>query len=191
MKAYDFIHLSLLALGGNVEGRTKLQKTIYFLGILTGNLEELGYRAHFYGPYSDEVAAAVNRLKSLGFVQQMSQSWGKHGDNGFEMNRQDYYLTDEGREVAERKAENSPSAWKKIQKAVNHLKSAGEIGYMRMSVAAKTYFMLSTKHRANAAELADAANKLGWTPTTAEIRESVDFLKQLGLVRDIKPAEAA
>src|SRR5438477_8658832 len=128
MNAYHFTHLSLLALGGGIQGRTKLQKTIYFLGILTGDMPDLGYRAHFYGPYSDEVAAAVNRLKSLGFLQQTSQSTGAWDEGGFEIARQDFQLTDEGRGVAQQKAKNSPHAWKKIQKAVQHLESAGEIG---------------------------------------------------------------
>jgi len=187
MNAYDFTHLSLLALGGSIEGRTKLQKTIYFLGILTENLDDLGYRAHFYGPYSDDVAAAVNRLKSLGFVQQTSLHTGAMGEGGFEISRQDYQLTDEGKSIAQQKADNSPAAWNKIQNAVKHLRSAGEIGYMRMSVAAKTYFMLRGSQKATTSELAEAAKRLGWNPTKIEINESVRFLEKLGLVRSAQP----
>src|SRR5260370_681422 len=130
MNAYHFTHLSLLALGGRIQGRTKLQKTIYFLGILSGNLDDLGYRAHFYGPYSDEVAASVNRLKSLGFLQQTSLRTGAYGDGGFEIARQDFELTDEGTLIAEQKAKENPEPWKKIQEAVVRLKAAGEIDYM-------------------------------------------------------------
>ena len=68
MSPYDFVHLSFLAVGDEIHGRTKLQKTVYFLGVLSNKLSELGYRPHFYGPYSDAVASSVNRLKSLGFV---------------------------------------------------------------------------------------------------------------------------
>lgn len=191
MNAYDFTHLALLALGGSIQGRTKLQKTIYFLGILTGNLDDLGYRAHFYGPYSDEVAAAVNRLKSLGFLQQTTQSTGARDEGGFEIARQDFELTDEGEAVAQQKADNNPSPWKNIQKAAQHLKSAGEIGYMRMSVAAKTYFMLRKTQKANALELAEMAKKLGWDPTPAEINESVSFLEKLGLACDVRAKSTA
>jgi hypothetical protein len=47
MDARTFVQLGLLALGGNVQGKTKLQKSMYFLGEMTGCLEELGYRAHY------------------------------------------------------------------------------------------------------------------------------------------------
>src|SRR5579863_10430213 len=104
MNAYDFVHLVLNAMGGQIQGRTKLQKTIYFLGILTGNIDELGYRAHYYGPYSDTVAAAVNRLKALGFVEEGSLQTGMVGEDGFEIARHDFTLTEQGKEIAEKKA---------------------------------------------------------------------------------------
>jgi len=31
MMPYDFVHLTLLAVDGEVRGKTKLQKTVYFL----------------------------------------------------------------------------------------------------------------------------------------------------------------
>jgi uncharacterized protein YwgA len=55
MDAKEFVQLSMLAMGSEIQGKTKLQKTVYFLGLMTGCLDDLGYRAHFYGPYSDEV----------------------------------------------------------------------------------------------------------------------------------------
>ncbi len=69
MNTYDFVQLALYSLGGEIKGRTKLQKTIYFLAITSGaDPHEFGFGPHFYGPYSEEVADAVDRLKSLGFV---------------------------------------------------------------------------------------------------------------------------
>jgi len=56
MNTYDFVHLALYAMGGEIRGKTKLQKTIYFLGRLSNHIDELGYNPHFYGPYSSEVA---------------------------------------------------------------------------------------------------------------------------------------
>ena len=70
METREFILLVFRALGGEIRGKTKLQKTIYFLGILSDRLENLGYRAHFYGPYSDEVAEAVAQLKAIDVLDQ-------------------------------------------------------------------------------------------------------------------------
>lgn len=187
MNPYDFVHLALLALGGEICGRTKLQKTIYFLGVLTGKLDDLGYRAHYYGPYSDAVASAVNRLKSLGFVQESSLRTGACDENGFEIARSDFKLTEEGEKIAKKKAAESKEAWQKIKTAVTRFQNAGDIDYMKMSVAAKTFFMLSKKGKpASSVELAESAKTLGWNPNSKEIDESVGFLEKLILV-SVKP----
>jgi uncharacterized protein YwgA len=111
MSPYDFVHLSLLAVGDEIRGRTKLQKTIYFLGVLAKTLPELGYRPHFYGPYSDAVASSVNRLKSLGFVTENSVGAGVVGSSGFEIARHDFRLTEEGKQIAQEKAKRNPDVW--------------------------------------------------------------------------------
>lgn len=137
MKAYDFVHLALFAINEEIRGKTKLQKTIYFLGILTGSLGDLGYRPHYYGPYSASVADAVNSLKAVGFISQSSLGFGTVNDEGFEIARHDFNLTTEGRLVAEKKAAENPAAWQKIQEAVKKFKVAGDLDYMKMSVAGK------------------------------------------------------
>ena len=76
MNARDFVQLALIAMDGEIRGKTKLQKTVYFLGLLTGSLDDLGYRAHFYGPYSDDVAEAVGWLKTIGTADQTSSGVG-------------------------------------------------------------------------------------------------------------------
>jgi uncharacterized protein YwgA len=162
MKPYDFVHLTIHAIGGQIGGRTKLQKTVYFLGVFTGELEQLGYRAHFYGPYSDLVANAVSRLKSLAFVTESTIGTGSIGADGFEISRHDFSLTEEGRAIASEKAHSNPGEWTKILEAVTRFKTAGDIDYMRMSVAAKTYFMLRESGKpATSVELSESAKALG------------------------------
>ena len=63
--AYDFVHLALYTVGGEIKGKTLLQKTVYFLGVLTDSIDQLAYRAHFYGPYSQDVVDACSRLRAL------------------------------------------------------------------------------------------------------------------------------
>jgi uncharacterized protein len=187
MKAYDFVHLALLAINEEIRGKTKLQKSIYFLGILTGSLNDLGYRPHYYGPYSAAVADAVNSLKAVGFVSQSSCGFGAVNDEGFEIARHDFVLTAEGRAMAEKKAAENPKAWHQIQEAVAHFKKAGDLDYMKMSVAAKTIFMLREKKAAaTPVELSESAKALGWNPTPDEISESTSFLEALGLVSQAK-----
>src|SRR4051794_41134046 len=112
MSTYDFVHLVLHAFGGTIQGRTKLQKTVYFVGALTGFLENLGYRAYFYGPYSSEVAASVDELRGLGFLRQTTLSSGEIDPKGFEVARYDFSLTPEGSQIAEEKTQLHSSEWK-------------------------------------------------------------------------------
>ena len=187
MKPPDFVHLALYALGGEIQGKTNLQKKIYFLILLMDRVDELGYRPHFYGPYSDDVALAVENLKTVGFVDQNVVSGFATNDFGFERRRYDYRLTDASRGVAEAKARQNPKLWGDLQKAVKRLKQAGELDYMKLSVAAKTFFLLGKrKNRATKQELARLAPRFGWHVTAEEIEQAAQYLERLGLVKVVK-----
>lgn len=183
MNTYDFVHLTLMAMGGEIQGRTQLQKTVYFLGVITRRLQGLGYRPHFYGPYSAEVADAIDQLKSLGFVDQNVATAGTCDAAGFEIARYDYKLNSQGKAVAELKKRAHPEEWKQIEKAAALLKRARKVDYVKLSIAAKTYFMLGEKvGNATDAELAELAPKFGWSVTQQQIDEAATYLKSLGLV---------
>lgn len=183
MNSTDFVHLAIAALGGKVHGRTSLQKKVYFLGLLTDSLPELGYRPHFYGPYSDEVSAAVADLRAVGYIQEDVQSAGTHDNAGFERRVYDYKLTDAGSRVAASKAVQSAELWAKLQAGASVLSRAGEQNYMKLSVAAKTYFLRGQKQTAvSDSELADLAKRFGWNVSPAEVREAASYLTSLGLL---------
>jgi hypothetical protein len=183
MKTFDFVQLAISALGSEIQGKTNLQKRIFFLGELTGQLDELGYRPHFYGPYSDDVAAAVEDLKTVGFLDQNVQSSAGYDESGFERRRYDYQLTETGRSVANAKKARNAELWTQLGKAVDKLKSAGDLDYMRLSLAAKIYFLLGKQQgEATRDQLARLARQFGWRVTPKEITDAGTFLEQLGLV---------
>lgn len=179
---YDFVHLALHAMDGTIQGKTKLQKTIYFLGLLSGNIDDLGYRAHFYGPYSDDVSNAVGQLMSNGFVEPCRTVWGID-PQGFEISRTDYQLSSDGERMATTKAAQNPDLWEKIHRAADVIKNCGDQGYMKLSVAAKTFFMLNHQgSTASTDDLASLAGKFGWKVTKAQVDEAATLLQSLGLV---------
>jgi len=187
MNAYDFVHLALFALGGEIKGKTKLQKTMYFLGVLTSSQKDLGYRPHFYGPYSAEVAGAIDRLRSLGFVDQSVAGIGAFDQQGFEVARYDFRLNDQGKRIAKMKSERHPDLWKKIQTAVKCMEKAKDQDYMKLSIAAKTYYMLGEKSGpASVSELTALATKFGWAVTKDQVSEAFQFLKSAGLIQVVE-----
>ena len=183
MTAYDFVHLALHALDDPVKGKTKFQKTVYFLGIMTDRLDDLGYRAHFYGPYSPEVAAAMDRLRALGFVDQTVASGGAVDARGFEVARYDYCLNERGKEIAAKKAQRDAEMWEGLRNAVARLKNAGDPDYVKLSVAAKTYFMLGRHDgKASMTAILDLASRFGWSVSKAQVTDAVGFLGSMQLV---------
>ncbi len=183
MNTYDFVQMTFLAVGGKIQGKTKLQKTVYFLGIITGELENLGYGPHFYGPYSAEVADAVGQLHALGFLDSNTNQTGLRGSSGFEATRYDFTLTDAGRDVASNKAESHRKFFGKLRDAVKVLKDAGKVDYMKMSIAAKAYFMLGQKQgHATTEELSELAQRFGWEVSKEQITEAAEYLKKLNLI---------
>ena len=183
MDANDFVLLALRAMGGEIRGKTKLQKTVYFLGLMTGHLDDLGYRAHFYGPYSEEVADAANRLKSVGFVHRSVAGIGTVDRSGFEVCRTDFALNDDGKQIAEAKAAANSKFWKKLQNAAEILRKAGDIDYMKLSIAAKTYFILGERTgEATMAELVEVAKRFGWKVSRSQVQQAARYLSKLDLV---------
>src|SRR4051794_2256979 len=174
MDAREFVAMTLLASGGQVRGKTKLQKLVYIVGILTRSLEELGYRPHFYGPYSDDVAEAVTHLKTIGAIEQSVSDWG-YGSNGFEIKRYDFTLNDSGRQYAQGVAQRNTERWTAIQDAVRIYTQAGDRDYMSLSIAAKAYFLLDhRKIPTSDSDLAALASRFGWSVTPDQVRAAVD-----------------
>lgn len=183
MNTYDFVHLGLLAIGGSIRGKTKLQKTMYFLGKLSGCIDELGYRPHYYGPYSPDVAEAADRLRSLGFLNQTLSTGGWVDSHGFEVARYDFSLNEDGRKVAETKTSRESKLWRKLTQAAETLKKAGDVDYVELSIAAKTDFMLHKKKKAKFDELVKLAKTFGWSVNKPEVKKAAEFLESLDLVQ--------
>jgi uncharacterized protein YwgA len=182
MNTYDFVHLVIHAAGDSVQGRTKLQKLVYFVGALTGNLERLGYRPHYYGPYSPDVAGAVQELRGLKFLEQQVSSAGSVSHQGFEVSRYDYKLTDEGKEVAEEKANAEPESWQKLADAIQRIHSANGQDYVRLAIAAKTHLITKSAGQVLPSNvLKSKAAEHGWTFSPDQYDEALRFLERVGL----------
>ncbi|MEZ6056109.1 MAG: hypothetical protein R3C01_05325 [Planctomycetaceae bacterium] len=186
MKTRDFVAMVFLAAKGGVQGKTKLQKLVYFVGILTGKLEDLGYRPHFYGPYSEEVAQCITHLKTIGALEQQVSEWGCNS-SGFEIRRYDFSLTSPGQMYANAIRNRNSDTWAKIEEAFTLYNASGDKDYMTLSIAAKTYFLLDQKlgqKRAPASnqELSRLASKFGWTVSEQQVSSAVDYLVELKLV---------
>jgi uncharacterized protein YwgA len=186
VKNRDFVLLVIDLLGGQVQGRTKMQKLIYFAGLLTMREKQLGYSPAFYGPYSSEVQRALEQLESAGALTSRVLHTGRPGDSGFEMVRYDYELSDFGKRLAIqlREANEYSALAKKLESNANKLKAALNLDYVTLSVAAKTYYIVSESGEpTRLADIQTQASDLEWQLQHDEITQVADFLQRIGLVR--------
>ena len=82
---------------GQYAGKPYCKSEGNFLSQLLGL--DLGYRPHFYGPYSPVTDESLGEAKALGFVKEEAVGFGQTGDSGFEYRRYDFSLTEDGKQV--------------------------------------------------------------------------------------------
>ena len=88
------------------------------------------------------------------------------------------------KEMATAKSRQHADVWQQLEWAAETFSRAGDLDYMLLSVAAKTYFMLGEKKgAATEPELAALAPRFGWNVTAKEIRQAAGYLDKLGVVQ--------
>ncbi len=184
MQPFDFVLLAYDAFDGEIKGSTNFQKKIYFLSIMLGR-DDLGYDAHYYGPYSALIAGVNRHLKSLGFVEERVASGGIHDQRGFEVARHDFELTDDGKTIVQSLKKRNASEAERIREAAKKLKDLGDVDYVQLSIAAKAYFLLSQADTSlSHGELVEKARQFKWNVGESDIERAVDSLSKLGLVTE-------
>ena len=108
--------------------------------------------------------------------------------SGFEVCRYDFSLNDEGRELAQETVRQNPKFYEKLLKAAKTFSEVGDLDYMELSVAAKTYFMLGEKKgpATGGTELARLARRFGWEVTPEQIQDAANYLGQTRSCRALR-----
>ena len=184
MKKSDFLLCVISAKGGSVKGRTMLQKTCYFVWILSGAERETDFKAHFYGPYSPNLDDTLNELVSIGLLQQRQIGFGAADRSGFEIRRNDFELTEAGQEIVSLVKKRDAADWSKVEECVRRIREAGDPGYVELSISAKVYFIVSSRdEKLTRPAITRHAQSLGWDISSESIENAIKFLERLDLVK--------
>ncbi|RNJ75220.1 MAG: hypothetical protein EB830_06515, partial [Nitrosopumilus sp. H13] len=107
---HDTIALFLHANNDKLEDRTAVQKMVYFYAQLSSDAEIPKYDHHFYGPFSQGVAEALDDMSEFSFIDEdvVSRYYETYT----------YKLTEKGKEYAEKAKKNNPEDYKLISKIV-------------------------------------------------------------------------
>jgi uncharacterized protein YwgA len=175
------IILYLLSLQGEINSKTKLQKLLYFLSLRLS--KDFGFSAHFYGPYSRQVEAAMDELIGAGFVNVTRDVWGIDANRGFEMKRYNFSLTDMGKNFAPNFEKENYQESKKIKDFVEQLNDAGNPDYFSLSIAAKAcHILLDAKKPMAAEQIESRAKAFNWEVEQKDIVNAISILKKLHFV---------
>ena len=112
----------------HVRGRKRLQKIVCILKYGYSVPFQFPFRPYFYGPYSEQLAEAINVLEAVGFVTEVEEEL----PSG--VIQYDYYLTKKGEAVAEgilSKSASDAEGLSKLRKfipKISHLETSELVG---------------------------------------------------------------
>ncbi|MGD0496467.1 MAG: hypothetical protein ABSB28_10615 [Candidatus Bathyarchaeia archaeon] len=176
MNESAIIILMVDAAEGAVEGRTTLQKWCYFAAVKTGL--DLGYKPHFYGPYSEAISRAMNDLITSDFLVERGRMT-YHGRVLYS-----YSLTEDGEKIAEDLKEKDSKLHKSLKEIVETCTTTAGNNISILSWAAKVYFLLQRKGKEiTYGEIKRVGRKLGWTLAENEIESGLRLLTALNLAK--------
>ena len=183
------IDIILLVIKGEkdseLRGRTLLQKKIYFLSVMMEY--DLGFTAHYYGPYSSYVAGHLDSLVNYEILKEtlvpFSSDPPEQSPLG-EIRKYTYIYSlvpDAFKEVWKvTKEKPGFDEWKQKLKAINDQSIACDSN--RLSIAAKIHYIVDWDGKKKAEEVLQTAREYGWSFTLADIKNVLSFLTGLGLV---------
>ena len=181
MKARHLILILLDTLGGKIDSKTKLHKEIYFISLLLNR--DIGFKAHYYGPYSPKVEQGLDESIGAGFINMTREVFGMDPNRGFEFKRYDFSLTEPGKRFAEILKKKYPEEHKQVEEFVGKLQEIGNPDYLTLSLSAKAYFILNKEGIAMTdSQIAEKAGEFGWNVTEDDITAAITILEKLDLV---------
>ena len=130
MNVYDVMALTIHSNDGVLDSRT-FQKLIYFISQLVPNIEIKPFRHYFYGPFSSEVASALEVMSAFSYLNEIIHS-------GF-YEKYEYHLTTKGQTYAQSISEQHPDEFKQISNIVTTCNDFCELKTNPLSFAAKAH----------------------------------------------------
>ena len=176
--------LILLVIGGEAEkslrGRTTIQKKLYFLSVL--NKTDLGFRPHYYGPYSSPVAENLDILVYARFLKEVTESYSTDQNVFGEIRRHTYSVTSDGKDVMDEiEKDDVYEDWKRAIKTLNRQPLARD--FNTLSIAAKVYYIVNRQKKATTEQIQQVAKEYGWNIDDSQFDKVRSFLKALELIR--------
>jgi uncharacterized protein len=182
--------------GGKLQGRTTLQKLAYFAAV--EGICDFKFRAHYYGPYSDEVAQTTNLLSALHALRENVEITGSQTDLWLrevsgDVRTYTYSLTDEGREIVNNIPKEHPEEWRKLQQLVLTCQRETNLSPGVLATAAKVHFIYTQGQETPGpnTSVEKAAAGFGWDLSDEDVTKVRHLLEKIGLDVTMKATPTA
>lgn len=162
--------LSLVAaMGGQLEGRVRLQKAAYLLrGVGLDDFRGVSFRYHYYGPYSRALSDALQNAIASDLLREERLEYGE------EQSKYTYEITDFGRALLE---ENAGSDDTRLQQIAPFFR---DVHWRVLELAATALFVEQDEHLPDRGTAMDHA--LALKPACTEHRAAAEaLLASIGL----------
>lgn len=175
MRLSEFLIAILAAEQRPTDGRTTIQKLAYFASVKTN--AEMGFSAHYYGPYSAMVASQLEDLVGSDFVVETGRRTTR------DRVMYSYCLTPDGEILARNIHKKYPNEYQVIKQVVNKCRVVHN-NILVLSWAAKVHYILSQTKRPMTYNEAIALGRwFGWKLPQTEVKSAINLLLSLGLIK--------
>lgn len=171
--------------GGKIAGRTTIQKIGYFSTIL--GIVKTPYHAHYYGPYSADIAETLEDLTAIGFLEKTVETrYNRNIPVSPDWKRYIYQITDDGKTYLQ-SIRASPGFAEEERKLNDLVKTSKEYAHLDpyiLSWAAKVHFILKESGKAmDIEEVRRTASNFNWDLSEGQIEKGISLLRQLHLIK--------
>lgn len=175
--------LTIILGSGKIEGRTALQKLAYFTSLKIHL--NLGFIAHYYGPYSPTVAVSLENLTALGLAREEVRLMNNS------QRTYTYSLTKGGQRVSYDVERSDPKRCERVRGEIDKIMQVTRGSNKVLICAAKVHYILGQKKakRTSYRTIRNVAKSFGWDISADEIDSGAELLQALGLAKKAKKSK--
>lgn len=187
----NLLVVSAISAAGTIPGRTSLQKVCYFANFRLGG--RVFFFAHYFGPYSPEVARAATELVSSRLVQDrvesgsLSEPWvTTKGRLITEWERHNLTISPDGRRYLKSiQDERKPQIFH-VRGIVKNLSKATDLDPSALALAAKVHFIAHSEGAQTWRQVKSKARAHGWDVADGDLKAALRTLARSGFKVTLK-----
>ena len=179
ISAHNALMLTIFAVGDRSVGRTALQKLVYFETVnMPSNIR---YRPHFYGPFSRDVAVALEGLVAIDCLDEKVSITHTHESYSYKMKP-------EWKKLLKKDRRTEHQHYGAIKNIVEKCDNFCGLQANILSYAAKAFYILTSANQNGIKQITiddvkQIGKNFGWQLSSTDTERGLNLLLQLNLAK--------